>query len=159
MKFLLDVCASSRSLQAFLLAQGHDALSAIAIDPKAGDERLMAMAHQDERVLVTEDKDFGELIFVRRQPHGPIVRLVELNHRPAGSRWVRQSAESPTCRSALRLVYSKVVVLFRHLLRPYVFHDNLVGHVTRTRHEEPSRPKVPPPALLVQMAELLQQPP
>lgn len=79
MKFLLDVCASSRSLQAFLVAQGHDALSAIAIDPKASDERLMAMAHQDERVLVTEDKDFGELIFVRRQPHGPIVRLVELS--------------------------------------------------------------------------------
>ena len=74
MKFLLDVCVSSRSLQAFLVAQGHDALSAIAIDPKASDERLMAMAHQDERVFVTEDKDFGELIFVRRLPHGPIVR-------------------------------------------------------------------------------------
>ena len=29
-------------------------------------------------VFVTEDKDFGELIFVRRLPHGPIVRLVEL---------------------------------------------------------------------------------
>jgi predicted nuclease of predicted toxin-antitoxin system len=27
---------------------------------------------------VTEDKDFGELVFVRRLPHGPIVRLVEL---------------------------------------------------------------------------------
>ena len=60
MKFLLDVCVSSRSLQAFLVAQGHDALSAIAIDPKASDERLMAMAHQDERVFVTEDKDFGD---------------------------------------------------------------------------------------------------
>ena len=33
---------------------------------------------EDERVLLTEDKDFGELIFVRRLPHGPIVRLVEL---------------------------------------------------------------------------------
>jgi predicted nuclease of predicted toxin-antitoxin system len=29
-------------------------------------------------VLVTEDNDFGELVFVRRLPHGPIVRLVEL---------------------------------------------------------------------------------
>lgn len=78
MKFLLDVCVSSRSLQAFLVGQGHDVLSAIASDPKASDERLMAMALQDERVLVTEDKDFGELIFVRRLPHGPVVRLVEL---------------------------------------------------------------------------------
>jgi predicted nuclease of predicted toxin-antitoxin system len=38
----------------------------------------MELALQDDRVLVTEDKDFGELVFVRRLPHGPIVRLVEL---------------------------------------------------------------------------------
>lgn len=79
MKFLLDVCVSSRSLEAFLSGQGHDAVSAITIDPKASDERLMALAIQEERILVTEDKDFGELIFVRRLPHGPIVRLVELS--------------------------------------------------------------------------------
>lgn len=70
---------SSRSLQAFLAGQGHDVLSAIAIDPEASDERLMAVALQEKRVLVTEDKDFGELVFVRRLPHGPIVRLVELS--------------------------------------------------------------------------------
>jgi predicted nuclease of predicted toxin-antitoxin system len=79
MKFLLDVCVSSHSLQASLVSLGHDVLSAAAIDPKASDERLMALALQDERVLVTEDRDFGELIFVRKLPHGPIVRLVELS--------------------------------------------------------------------------------
>ncbi len=66
MKFLLNVCLSSRSLLDFLAAQGHDVISAFTIDPKAGDERLMAVALQDERVLVTEDNDFGEFIFVRR---------------------------------------------------------------------------------------------
>ena len=78
MKFLLDVCVSSRSLVAFLVGQGHDVLSAVAVDPRASDARLLAVALQDERVLVTEDKDFGELVFVRRLPHGPIVRLVGL---------------------------------------------------------------------------------
>lgn len=78
MKFLLDVCVSSRSLQASLTAQGHDVLSAVAVDAKASDEQLMDLARRDERVFVTEDKDFGELIFVRKLPHGPIVRLVEL---------------------------------------------------------------------------------
>jgi predicted nuclease of predicted toxin-antitoxin system len=78
MKLLLDVCVSSRSLQGFLSGQGHDVLSALAIDPRASDERLLALALQDERLLVTEDRDFGELVFVRRLPHGPIVRLVEL---------------------------------------------------------------------------------
>ena len=78
MKFLLDVCVSSRSLQAFLVGLGHDTLSALAIDPRASDEQLLAFALQDDRVLVTEDKDFGELVFVRKLPHGPIVRVVEL---------------------------------------------------------------------------------
>jgi predicted nuclease of predicted toxin-antitoxin system len=78
MKFLLDVCVSSRTLQAFLVGLGHDTLSALAIDPKASDEQLLAFAFQDERVLVTEDKDFGGLVFLRRLPHGAIVRLVDL---------------------------------------------------------------------------------
>lgn len=78
MKFLLDVCVCSRTLSAFLAGKGHDVLSALVIDPRGSDERLLALAVQDERVLITEDKDFGELVFVRRLPHGPIVRLVEL---------------------------------------------------------------------------------
>lgn len=78
MRFLLDVCVSSRSLEAFLAGRGHDILSAITIDPKASDDLLLSLALRDERILVTADKDFGELMFVRRLPHGPIVRLVEL---------------------------------------------------------------------------------
>ncbi|MEX2317029.1 MAG: DUF5615 family PIN-like protein [Pirellulales bacterium] len=78
MKFLLDVCVSSRSLSALLASQGHDVVSALAIDPRASDDRLMEVALQEDRVLFTEDKDFGELVFVRNLPHGPLVRLVEL---------------------------------------------------------------------------------
>jgi predicted nuclease of predicted toxin-antitoxin system len=77
-KLLLDVCVSSRSLDAFLAGHGHDVLSAFSVDPKASDEQLMEMALREDRVLVTEDKDFGELIFVRHLPHGPVVRVVEL---------------------------------------------------------------------------------
>jgi predicted nuclease of predicted toxin-antitoxin system len=78
MKFMLDVCVSSHSLQAFLADGGHDVVSDYSIDPKASDEQLMSVALADDRILVTEDKDLGELIFVRRLPHGPIVRLVDL---------------------------------------------------------------------------------
>jgi predicted nuclease of predicted toxin-antitoxin system len=45
---------------------------------KASDEAVMDTALREDRVLITEDKDFGELVFVRRLPHGPIIRLVEL---------------------------------------------------------------------------------
>jgi predicted nuclease of predicted toxin-antitoxin system len=77
-KFLLDVCVSSRSLTAFLEARSHEVLSAISIDPRATDEYLLEFALRDERILITEDKDFGELLFVRHRPHGPLIRIVEL---------------------------------------------------------------------------------
>lgn len=76
MRFLLDVCAASLRLQHSLAAQGHDVLSALERDPRAADEELLALAMAERRVLVTEDKDFGELVFVRRLPHPCIIRFV-----------------------------------------------------------------------------------
>ena len=78
MRFLLDVCASSRRMQATLSRLGHDVVSALEYDPRASDEALLAWATSEERVLITEDKDFGELVFVRRLPHPCIIRFVEM---------------------------------------------------------------------------------
>ncbi len=39
---------------------------------------LLALAREENRVLITEDKDFGELVFLRGLPHPGIVRLVEM---------------------------------------------------------------------------------
>ena len=55
---------------------GHDILSAREIDPRATDEALLALANREHRVLITEDKDFGELVFVRRLEHPCIIRFV-----------------------------------------------------------------------------------
>ena len=81
MKFLLDVCADSRPLRAALADLGHDVLSARERFPNASDEALLALAREENRVLVTEDKDFGELVFLRGLPHPGIVRLVEMTPR------------------------------------------------------------------------------
>ena len=78
MRFLLDVCASSRALRKLLTALGHDVVSALDTDPRASDETLLALALQDQRVLITEDKDFGELVFVRRLSHACIIRFVDM---------------------------------------------------------------------------------
>ena len=75
MKFLLDVCAESVPLREALLNLGHDVLSAREHCPRASDETLLALAREEERVLITEDKDFGELVFLRGLPHPSIVRL------------------------------------------------------------------------------------
>ena len=63
MKFLLDACAASRTLREALSALGHDVRSAAGELARASDEVLLALAYEEGRVLVTEDKDFGELIF------------------------------------------------------------------------------------------------
>ena len=78
MKFLLDSCAASRTLHKALIDLGHDVLSAREGYSRATDEALLALAYEERRVLVTEDKDFGELVFLRRLPHPCTVRLVEL---------------------------------------------------------------------------------
>ena len=78
MRFLLDACAASRSLRALLDELGHDAVSALEVDPRAADEVLLALARDEQRILVTADKDFGELVFVRRLPHPCIIRFVDM---------------------------------------------------------------------------------
>ena len=65
-------------MRAVLTDLGHDVSSALERDPKAADEDVLALALQEQRVLITEDKDFGELVFVRRLPHPCIVRFVDM---------------------------------------------------------------------------------
>ena len=38
---------------------------------------MLATAHQEARVLVTLDKDFGELGVLKRAPHHGIIRVVD----------------------------------------------------------------------------------
>jgi predicted nuclease of predicted toxin-antitoxin system len=68
-RFLLDQNAEAR-IATFLARHGHDA-TRVARDYPAGlpDERVLAIARREGRVLVTNDKDFGELIVRRSLPH------------------------------------------------------------------------------------------
>ncbi|RJP37998.1 MAG: toxin-antitoxin system, toxin component, PIN family protein [Phycisphaerales bacterium] len=60
---------------------GHDAtwIGELAEDP--GDDEVLAMAVREGRILVTLDKDFGEMTVVRELPHCGIVRLVNISVR------------------------------------------------------------------------------
>ena len=46
--------------------------------PALQTQTVLASAQQEGRIVVTEDKDFGELIVVRRRPHSGIIRFLEL---------------------------------------------------------------------------------
>ena len=79
MKFLIDVCAASRSMHGMLESLGHDVLSATDGYAHASDEALLALAYEQDRVLITRDKDFGKLIFAHGLPHRSVVRLARMS--------------------------------------------------------------------------------
>jgi hypothetical protein len=56
---------------------------------------ILARAHQEGRILVTLDKDFGELAVVRKQPHSGIVRLVGFGAREQAMACHRVLATGP----------------------------------------------------------------
>lgn len=78
MKFLLDVCSSSHSLRTALTDLGHDVCLVGADDSCASDEAVLSRARLEGRIVITEDKDFGELVFVQRRPHSGIVRFLDM---------------------------------------------------------------------------------
>ena len=84
MKALLDVCVWGGARDV-LLAAGHEVESAAGWPRDPGDPQILAHAHQNGQVLITLDKDFGEIAIVRRQPHSGIVRLVTLRAEQQGS--------------------------------------------------------------------------
>jgi predicted nuclease of predicted toxin-antitoxin system len=61
-----------------LRAEGHDVVWGGEWPEDPGDDEILGRAHREERVLVTLDKDFGELAIVRGMPHAGIIRLVNL---------------------------------------------------------------------------------
>ena len=90
MKLLLDTCDSGLALN-FLKSAGHNVIWSAEWDSDPGDEEILLRAHQEERILVTIDKDFGELAIVRGLQHAGIIRLVGL----------RSGQQGPVCAEVL----------------------------------------------------------
>lgn len=80
MRLLLDTCVWGLG-RVDLERAGHDVVWAGDWDEDPGDEQILAYAHQEERILITLDKDFGELAVVWGLPHHGIVRLVGFRAR------------------------------------------------------------------------------
>lgn len=74
MQFLVDESAGS-AVAAHLRGLGHDVLEVLHSMPQADDTAILAKAVQEARIVVTNDKDFGELVFRSGQAHAGIVLL------------------------------------------------------------------------------------
>ena len=74
MRLLADECCDAGLVDA-LRGDGHEVLYAIESLRGATDDDLLARAFSEERVLLTEDKDFGELVYRLRRPTYGVVLL------------------------------------------------------------------------------------
>jgi predicted nuclease of predicted toxin-antitoxin system len=77
MRVLLDTCIW-KGAKKELEAEGHDVEWVGEWPEDPGDKEILAYAYKEKRVLVTMDKDFGELAIVYDRPHCGIIRLVNL---------------------------------------------------------------------------------
>lgn len=73
MRFLLDEsCADGDILHALKMA-GHDVQVALTHLRGAEDDVVVAAAVADARIVITKDRDFGQLVFAQGQPTSGVV--------------------------------------------------------------------------------------
>ena len=74
MRWLIDECVDA-GLAAAVSAIGHDVLYIADIAPGATDVEVINRSQREGRLLLTEDKDFGDLVFRRSEVVPGIVLL------------------------------------------------------------------------------------
>lgn len=73
-KFLADESVDFRIVKA--LREDHYEVQAIVeINPSIDDEQVLALANELNAILITEDKDFGELTYRLKKPNKGIILL------------------------------------------------------------------------------------
>jgi predicted nuclease of predicted toxin-antitoxin system len=80
MKFLLDQDVYSATAH-FLMSLGHDVVLAAQLGlSQAEDIQLLKIAREQDRIFVTRDRDFGNLVFVKASGSGVIyLRMLPSN--------------------------------------------------------------------------------
>ena len=74
MKFVIDV-GVGRSVELQLATDGYEVLPVRNRDPHMADQDILHWALQEQAIVVTMDKDFGDLIWKARLPHAGIILL------------------------------------------------------------------------------------
>ena len=74
MRFLVDE-STGPVVARWLGDQGHDVFSIFDQARGATDDEVIHRAYVEDRILITNDKDFGEKVYRERRPHRGIVSL------------------------------------------------------------------------------------
>ncbi len=74
MRFLVDECTGP-AVAKWLKAEGHEVFSVFDQAQGIDDAEVLTIAVAEERILITNDKDFGEMIFRERLDHRGVIFL------------------------------------------------------------------------------------
>ncbi len=101
MRFLLDQSTDSRLLS-YLRQLGHDATQIRRTYPESiPDTEVLSLAYQEKRILITDDRDFGELVFRLQQPQHGVIFLRLGTYAPLSLKIERLSFVLTNCADQL----------------------------------------------------------
>lgn len=58
-----NFCLKDEGLVDLITEMGYDVKWVVEVDKSMGDEQVLGLANSEQRILVTNDKDFGYLVF------------------------------------------------------------------------------------------------
>jgi predicted nuclease of predicted toxin-antitoxin system len=90
MKFIVDENAGP-SVAKWLASIGYEVFSVYDETPGIPDKEILAKAHAENFIVVTSDKDFGELVFKNNLPHKGVVLMRLVNESAANKIKILQS--------------------------------------------------------------------
>lgn len=74
LKFIVDV-GVGRSIEEWLKLQGFEVVTISSINPEMKDSQIIELANIEVGIIITMDKDFGELVFKEHNSHKGILLL------------------------------------------------------------------------------------
>lgn len=105
MNFLADEGCAGPVIRALRKA-GHDVIAIAIAEVAAGatDQQVLDRALNENRVLITEDRDFGNLVYAQRRPSAGVVLL-------RFSTSARHSPEHPAKRKLFSLLFPAILTV------------------------------------------------
>ena len=84
MRFMVDECTGP-AVARWLRQQNHDVFSVYEQARGMDDDRIIQKAFDENWILITNDKDFGEKVYRERHPHRGMV-LLRLDDERTGNK-------------------------------------------------------------------------
>jgi len=87
LRFLADECCDA-DLVSRLREDGHEVVYVLECKPGISDDEVLIQAYNQERILLTEDKDFGNLVYRLKKPARGVI-LIRMDVKERHRKWGR----------------------------------------------------------------------